>query len=244
MANGIIIELHPAAATTAAVEATAAALRLLSDSGAGGLDLAQLQQACNVLGDLDFKAVENEVSLFLYDRTRGRFEWLKRALWRVFRPALAAVPQQPTATAGQMTETELYRAILAQAVLISQKKLSDILQRWGVYRFSGLADALRHYVEGATDEDLTNIIESNGQRRPDPAPRWIGTQSDAERFAKAAGMTAAGFNHAFGRDDPSNPQTLLRFGNMKEPKQATADRSNHPKILTIIERFGLVAPEK
>ncbi len=143
-----------------------------------------------------------------------------------------------------MTETELYRAILAQAVLISQKKLSDILQRWGVYRFSGLADALRHYVEGATDEDLTNIIESNGQRRPDPAPRWIGTQSDAERFAKAAGLTAAGFNHAFGRDDPSNPQTLLRFGNMKEPKQATADRSNHPKILTIIERFGLVAPKK
>ncbi|MBO5596186.1 MAG: hypothetical protein J5917_05370 [Bacteroidales bacterium] len=243
MQDSVTIQLNPAAATTTVVNLMAGALRLLSGAG-DGLELEQLKQYCNGLSLLDFRAVENEVTLTLISCPPMRVNAVKRAFWRIFRPAMEEVPKQPT----NNPETDFYRALLSTVVVDRQKRLNDLMKRTGVYQFAGLAYALRDYITGATDEGLTLIIGSKGKQRPAPAPCWVGTQSDAERFAKAAGLTANGFNYAFGRIladgrlDPGNTQPVLRFGNMKTPKEATTD-NRHPKLLSIIENFGLVLPE-
>lgn len=206
---------------------------------------AQMNEAARFLSDVDFKAVEQEIRLWILDTPAERRNAQKIAIFGRFEPFLslaiwAQIVAETKARHGVFENTVVMSLI--QTALETRKKLLQTFQKLGVCPFCGLADALRDYITGATDWDLYAIIQSKGQQRPDPAPCWIGSQSDAERFAKAAGLTADEFNTAFGRKDPGNTQPLLRFGNMKKPKEATTD-NRHPKLLSIIEKFGLVVPE-
>ena len=206
---------------------------------------AQMNEAARFLSDVDFKAMEQEIRLWIIITPAERRNALKIAIFGRFEPFLSlAIWTQivaETKTRHGVFENTVVMPLI-QTALETRKKLLQAFQKLGVCPFCGLTDALRDYITGATDWDLYAIIQSKGQQRPDPAPCWIGSQSDAERFAKAAGLTADEFNTAFGRKDPGNTQPLLRFGNMKKPKEATTD-NRHPKLLSIIEKFGLVLPE-
>ena len=211
----------------------------------------QMTEAAGFLSDVDFKAVEREIRLWVIDTPPGERNALKIAIFRRFEPFIslaiwAEIVKEMKARTGGVEDTVVMSFI--RTVLDTRTKLLGTFKKFGICPYCGLSEALRDHITGATDWDLYRIIDSKGRERPDPAPCWIGSQSDGERFAKAAGLTARGFNYAFGRvdekgrPDPNNNQPLLRFGTMKPPKEANTD-NRHPQLLNILEKFGLVLPE-
>lgn len=216
----------------------------------------QMKEAAGFLSDIDFKAVEQEVRKMVIACPAVCRNALKIALFGRFKAFIssdiwALILADMKARHGVLVTDENNIVIMfIRTALSTQWKLLQTFQKLGVCPYCGLSDALRDYITGATDWDLYAIIQSKGAQRPDPPPRWIGDNSEAERFAKAAGLTSTQFNFAFGRINedkkinPKSPDPPIRFGNMKPAIWGKEDGKRHPKLLSIIEKFGLVLPKK
>lgn len=214
----------------------------------------QMKEAAGFLSDIDFKAVEQEIRLGVIDCPAERRDALKIAIFGRFEgfislDAWGLIVADMKARHGVLVSDENNVVMMfIRTALSTRGRLLKTFEKLGVCPFCGLAEALRDYITGATDWGLYVLIQSKGEQRPDPAPRWVGSQSEAVRFAKAARLTEKQFNLAFGRIkedgsfNPDSPKAPIRFSNMKKPKEATTD-NRHPKLLSIIERFGLVPPE-
>lgn len=236
----LIIQVNPAAEATRATRAISGGLsifRQFDGTAATAPDPAAIEDAVGALSRIDFEAVEREIALALTTCPPDRQNALKRAFWGYFEPLVGAGLAGVVAEAhkrgfNDYIDTEIegdFVAVLNDAI----HKANDLLRGLGVSRYAGIAYALRGYVWiWATDNDLQRIIESRGADCP-RRQKWTGSSSDAERFAKAVGMTAAQFDRAF---DTGRP---FRFGNEKESYKGTI-----PQIVSILAEFGFTQTKK
>ncbi|WP_418425444.1 hypothetical protein [Alistipes sp.] len=99
--------------------------------------------------------------------------------------------------------------------------------------YSGIANALREYIRGASDNDLATIINTKSLPQGASKKEWIGKKVDAHRFRERIGMKTSQWNKCF-----QLPQRQKLTDNMKG-QSTYKEKDGKCDILNILQRFCL-----
>lgn len=99
--------------------------------------------------------------------------------------------------------------------------------------YSGIANALREYIRGASDNDLATIINTKSLPQGASKKEWIGKKVDAHRFRERIGMKTSQWNKCF-----QLPQRQKLTDNMKG-QSTYKEKNGKCDILNILQRFCL-----
>lgn len=98
--------------------------------------------------------------------------------------------------------------------------------------YNGIAESLSHYIKGATDSDITIIIDTKQQPPYKNKFNWIGSKSDAIHFCGATELKVSEFNKCFNLSDKSK---LLHSNKSKAEYQEI-------EIINILKEYNLEKP--